>query len=415
MPETIDRVGHAVAARVLTFGSRIKTFSNRHPVVVDGGLVALLLLVVAIRPPSDAAKFADMRPPAQVAPLISVAMVMAATVPLVLRRRYPRGVFVAIAIATTIQAVFGSWTNGDIPLLIALYGIALGQSFSWMLAAVAAAEAVVAVRVLRWALRDGVEIFLLLSAMTVAAASIGLAVRSRRRYIASLHDRAERIARERASDTALAVAAERATIAREVHDVIAHNLSVMVALADGAAYAYEKNPTTVRTALDSLAVTGRSAVAELQRLLSASGDHIDTAHLSPQPGLDDLTTMVDRVRSAGLPVRLTVGGSVGDTSPGTQLDIYRIVQEALTNALKHSVIDGSASAQVILERTDDRIDIIVINSGTTTDRAPGTSRGIIGMRERAARYHATLHAGPIPGGRWQVRTRLYIGDEEVAS
>jgi signal transduction histidine kinase len=240
-------------------------------------------------------------------------------------------------------------------------------------------------------------------------ALLGLVVRSRKEYLASLVERARQLEVERDQQAQLAAAAERARIAREMHDIIGHNLSVITGLADGGAYAAAGSPERAVQALEAIGTTSRQALTELRRLLDVLRDEAESrpvAELAPQPDLTDLDQLVERVSRAGLPVALTVDKSPEPLSAGKQLTVFRVVQEALTNTLKHG--GPNATATVDVRHTADGVTVTVTDTGDAPATAAGPGRGLTGMRERTALYGGTLEAGPLrrPGGGWRVRLSL---------
>nr|WP_257002475.1 histidine kinase [Streptomyces sp. WZ.A104] len=258
----------------------------------------------------------------------------------------------------------------------------------------------------------------------VFVALLGIAVRTRREYTEALVERAHRLEHERDQQARLAAAAERTRIAREMHDIIGHNLSVITGLADGGAYAARKSPERATQALEAIGTTSRQALSELRRLLDVLRDDHPDAERTPQPTLDELAPLIERVRRAGLPVHLELHGpelhgepQASALTPGRQLTVYRVVQEALTNTLKHATAPtGTAlSATVTLTHTRTHIDARVTDTGATTStrgkEPPIRAQGIMGMRERAALYGGTVEAGPLPEhSGWQVRLRLPLED-----
>jgi signal transduction histidine kinase len=220
-------------------------------------------------------------------------------------------------------------------------------------------------------------------------------------------DSAQRLLRaeaEHEAQTRRAVDAERARIAGELHDVVTHNVSVMVVQAGAARSVLSSSPEQAREALLAVEASGRTAMSELRHLLGllapAGGDE---ELLVPQPGAARVPALVERVRAAGLSVELSVTGA-RDLPPGVDLAAYRVVQEALTNVIKHA---GTARAAVVLEYRRDDLVITVTDDGRPVTGAGGPGgRGLIGLRERIGLYGGELDAGPRPGGGWRVRARI---------
>ena len=251
---------------------------------------------------------------------------------------------------------------------------------------------------------------------SVVAIAIGVGVRGRRQHIASLIQRANALARDREQQSALAVAEERTRIARELHDVVAHSLTVMVALADGARAAAPKDPEGAQRALDALTETGRSALADMRRVLGVLRDPGDDAPLEPEPdvGLDEL---VERFRAVGLPVRLVRSGALEELPVAVRRSMWRIVQESLTNVLRHA--PGSPLVLVELAHVADargeRVELAITNEAAPAlveRSSEGSGRGILGMRERAASLGGSVEAGAHERG-WQVRAVLPIGPADA--
>jgi signal transduction histidine kinase len=252
------------------------------------------------------------------------------------------------------------------------------------------------------------------AALVAAVAAAGLVGRVVNAYVGALHERAFRLEVERDQRSRLAAAAERARVAREMHDILGHTLAVIVGLADGAAGLAEKSPKRGADTLRIIADSGRGALGELRRLLAVIGEEGDGSDepggtpLAPQPGLADLAALLERVRAAGLTVTLDTEGDLTGLAPGIQLAVYRIVQEALTNTLKHAASDTTAHVGVTADR--DRVRLAVDDTGPPRtprdDAARDDARGLVGMRERAALYQGTVTAGPNTRGGWTVRALL---------
>ena len=227
------------------------------------------------------------------------------------------------------------------------------------------------------------------------------------RVIASQRDRAEQVSREHEAALQVAAATERRRIARELHDVIAHSVSVMVVQAGAARHVLDDKPEAARDSLLAVEQSGHEAMAELRRMLGVLGvENGAPAPLAPQPGMDRLDALVARVRETGLPVELRVEGEARPLPPGVDVAAYRIVQEALTNALKYA---GGAPTSAVVRYTDDAIDIEVVDAGVMHAPAEGLGRGLMGMRERVAAFGGSIEAGArSDAGGYAVRAHLPI-------
>ncbi|GAA2359044.1 sensor histidine kinase [Dactylosporangium salmoneum] len=252
----------------------------------------------------------------------------------------------------------------------------------------------------------------------VAAWAIGSGTRSRRAYLDQLAARAQDLQREQDQREALAMAAERGRISRELHDVVAHGLSLIVIQAQGGAAALDDQPAETRAALEAIVRTGRASLTDMRRVLDALGEVEDPWH--PSPGLAQLPTLVDQVRRAGTGVRLRIDGAAAPLPTPLDLSAYRIVQEALTNVMKHA--GAGSSADVVLRYRETELDIEIRN-GTVGGEADGGGKGggavmsdgngLSGMRERVRLLGGRFRAGPRPGGGFQVRASLPIGDRHT--
>ncbi|WP_433287784.1 sensor histidine kinase [Micromonospora sp. CA-244673] len=237
------------------------------------------------------------------------------------------------------------------------------------------------------------------------AFAVGRAVQARRQSTRMLRERARIAETTQRSLTEQAVADERRRIARELHDVVAHHVSVMGVLATGARRVLRRDPDAADEAMATVEETGRATLRELRRLLDVlRTDAEPAAELTPQPGLTGIEALVEQVREAGLPVTLRVDGTPGPMEDGVALTVYRIVQEALTNALKHA---GRATALVRLTVTPGFLAVEVTDTGRgPTPVADRIGHGLVGMRERVALYGGVLRTGPRPGGGFRVYARI---------
>ncbi|WP_245528852.1 sensor histidine kinase [Beutenbergia cavernae] len=252
-----------------------------------------------------------------------------------------------------------------------------------------------------------------LASLVVASWALGLLRRSRMQRVESLRERAERLELERDQQAQIATAAERARIAREMHDVVAHSLSVVIAQADGGRYAAANDPAAATRALTTISETGRAALADMRRILGVlrSGPGGDAA-VAPQPADADLDELIGHVRASGVDVSLVRVGQPRPLPPGAGLTVYRICQEALTNVLKHAgpgvrvtVLQTWTATHLVLQIDDD-------GRGAAAS-SDGAGQGLLGMRERATMFGGTLTAGPRPGGGYRVRAELPLPSRSV--
>jgi signal transduction histidine kinase len=327
--------------------------------------------------------------------------------PLVLRRRHPRAAATLVGAVCLIVWAVDVRAVGTVAVLVVLYSLGAYERRRRVLAvAVVTAELGVILAVTRFAAQSNQVIAVATATGTLTASWVaGIYMSMRRAYVASIRERAETAERERDNRAQVAVAAERARLAREMHDVIAHSLSVMITLNDAAA-AVEGSPGA-RATMAQASDVGRQALDEMHRMLAVlrDGEAVDYA---PQPGVRELPDLVAMVRSAGLAVELAVSGDLVDLPPTAQLALYRIVQESLTNILKHARNVEHVSVDVV--RREGQVELRVRNDGTVAgavDALPG--HGMSGMAERARLFGGHLTAGPGPGGGWMVEARLDVG------
>jgi signal transduction histidine kinase len=383
----------------------------RHPAAVD----LLIVLALALAIITDVA--ADHRGGSAIVWLMGAGSLA----PLVLRRRAPQAAFASVtAVAMLAVAALAAQTRQLAPALVAvqmlaLYTVAAERSRRTALFCAGWFEIWTLIAVVRWAPHGTyVAAVVLMTGTATAALMTGINHQTRRAYLAALEDRAARLESERDQQARLAVAQERTRIAREVHDIVSHSLSVMVALADGAVAVTPTAPERAMGAMEQVAATGRQAIGEMRRMLGTLRTDDSRAERRPQPGLAGLDGLLDEVRAAGLPSRLSVEGKPQQLPDGAQLAVYRIIQESLTNIRRHA--QEPTGADVRLRYLQDSIDLEITNDGRCGDRAPAhaghVGHGIAGMRERAAAYGGVIDAGPTTNGGWRVHTRLNIQDTE---
>ncbi|WSB24596.1 histidine kinase [Streptomyces sp. NBC_01788] len=418
--EDLSGMGPLVA-RLGRAGQRLRHADRARPWVLDTAVVVLVFLMFCLPDLLHAVGAIDgegdgprrFRLVFTRLPVAGMLALQAGLVlPLLWRRRAPAVAFGAIAAVFVLQWSLGAALRADVALFVALYSLALHgrlRQLPWACAATAGALGLVAARVSA-AVSVWDALFFLLSTAT-AALALGLMIRIRRAQLAGLRDRAARLEIERDQRGRLAVAAERTRVAREMHDVVGHNLSVIITLADAGAYAAGVAPERGREALHLIGDTGRKALNELRRVLGVlrEADGPPTKpELRPQPGLADINALCEGVRAAGLKVVYRTAGDVDVLDSGVQLTVYRIVQEALTNTLKHAGVGARANLAVAVE--DTRLTITVQDSGPLvqadrTGTANEEGHGLVGMRERAALYGGHVNAGP-EGAGWTVRAAL---------
>jgi signal transduction histidine kinase len=380
---------------------------RRHPLATDAPLAAGLLALSATGDGPARSSGAGYYPV-----LIAISVLLAGLV--LFRRRHPAATFaiaVPVAVAETwVPGPPGAGTGPIVAILVLLYTLAAYRprriSLCGLFYCLAGLSAAFIWSPVLQSLH-GIFAWLGYGVPMVSCWIFGDSIAYRRAHNAWLEERARRAEAERDARAQLAAAAERSRIAREMHDIIAHNLAVIVGLADGGRYAAARSPERSAQALGAIAGTGREALSELRRLLGVlTEDDQQPADLAPQPGLTDLDVLLDRVRAAGLPVRCTMQGDPAGLSEGQQLTVYRIVQEALTNTLKHA--GPAATSEVILGYADGGVDVQVTDTGlgAAAGSSDGDGRGLHGMRERAAVYDGTLRAGPGARGGWRVEAHL---------
>jgi signal transduction histidine kinase len=329
------------------------------------------------------------------------------TLPLAFRRVYPVPILVIVTAASVALAFFGRSPLEPIVLFIGLYSVAAHTDRR---IAIRAGLATLAIMALPLTLVGHVGPLEIITEIVFLA--LGWVIGA---YLGELRGRAERIRREQENEKRRAVAEEQARISRELHDVMAHSLSVMVVQAAAAEDVFETSPQRAREALRSIESTGRLALGEVRRVLDVVKPvRGDAPELEPRPGLSRLGHLLDEFRAAGLAVTLTVEGTRSEVPEGIDLSAYRIVQEALTNCLKHA--SGVTRATVLVRHDPVSITVEVCDDGVGASPPSGRSedgigRGLIGMRERVALYGGDLVAGPRPGGGFEVRARFPLGSE----
>ncbi|HKA49790.1 MAG TPA: sensor histidine kinase [Candidatus Dormibacteraeota bacterium] len=340
---------------------------------------------------------------------LNAVLILLGTLPLGLRRRQPFAVFTVVGLASLVH-VLGGFANqflNTFAVMVAVFSVA--DYAPWPLSVLAGAAVALALPVnfaadwtnqRRVSLSDIPYNYALFGAAWV----LGDNLRQRRQREGELVERAERLLAEQDERAHRAVADERARIARDLHDVVAHTVSVIVLHAGAARRIAAEQPERARGALEAIEALGREAAADMRRLVGILRAPAEpAADTEPQPSLARLDTLVDRVRAAGLDVRLHIEGEARTLAPGVDLSAYRIVQEALTNTLRHA---HAERAEVVLRYRADGLELEVSDNGRGSVPAAGGGQGLIGMRERAAIFGGRVEAGPGPGAGFRVRVLL---------
>jgi signal transduction histidine kinase len=339
-----------------------------------------------------------------------VLLTVALVAPLAVRRRWPVAVF---AWCFLVAAASGWWAMQVVwspALLVALYTVAAARARRAALidAGLLAAAALVASR---HVLAGGwVASSVALTACVIAALGLGLYSAARHALVDELRERARRLELERDQQGQLAAAAERARIAREMHDIVAHHLTAIVALSEGAAVQVRRAPERAEAAMSEVASTGRLALRDTRQLLGVLREDHVPAELVPLSGDASVDQLVERVRSTGLPVRYETAGDSSAASSAIQLVVYRVIQEALTNTMKHAGRGARATvrvqyapAEVVVLAEDD-------GQGTATLPLPSSGHGLEGMRERVKAFGGEVSSGPRPPHGWTVSARLPVSE-----
>ncbi|WP_431932146.1 sensor histidine kinase [Micromonospora sp. RP3T] len=362
-----------------------RDFDRRHPWVVDT-LVAVPIVLFSIPNIIDD-------------PVTATIATLVLLLPLYWRRRYPFAAFLAVGAIEVIQGLLDVGVGAGVILLVMLFGVASRGSW-WALAwssGITFALLIAEIYLFTPVPENRMITLSLVIGMSAAAIASGVAVRTRRAYLTALEDRAARLEVERDQRARLAVADERARVAREMHDIVGHHVSVIVGLADGGAALATARAEQTAEPLRLIGDTGRQALSELRRVLGVLREQAGDPQLSPQPGIDDLDRLLPTVRAAGLPVTYSTSGELHTLGKGVQLAVYRIVQEALTNTIKHA--GRGASATVTLAAREGEIRVRVRDNGRAAPAPP--RHGLLGIRERAAMYGGVVTAGPAENG-WLV-------------
>lgn len=409
-PVTQDVDQHPLTRHVQRLTQRARAFDGRRPLVWD--LLVTGFFVVAAGIDYLGGGWRNIAHNTDLPGWLVAVLTLGMSLPLLWRRTRPTAVLTVMVGFGVVNSASGAMLQIALVQLIVLFNIALRlplKTLGWagVLMLVPLVVGTVRYPTGSWDQQIVPQVW----AYTLVAL-LGIAVRSRQDYTRALVERARQLEVERDQQARLSAAAERTRIAREMHDIIGHNLSVITGLADGGKYAAAKSPERAAQALDAIGSTSRQALDELRRLLDVLREETpeatgtpEAAELAPQPALTDLDRLIDGVRAAGLPVSSTFHGRADSLPQGQQLTVYRVVQEALTNTLKHAGPGATAAVEVSYATDGVRVTVTDTGQGGTLS---DEGRGLTGMRERTALYAGTLEAGPRPHPEpgWQVHLRL---------
>ncbi len=370
----------------------IKRFEALPPIVTDGALALLLMVSADVAAYQDAGKLTALQ-------VVVIALI---TLPVATRRLFPATVTTVIGAALILDLLLG-YSNSFIEnfaVLVALYTLYASVGAEWRVVAVSGLLVIGLITGVALGWRNAGRVYLadigynaIIFALPVI---LGYGVRTRRAYVAQLHEQSQLRARE-------AAAGERTAIARELHDVIAHSVSVMVLQAAAGGRIAHRDPAGAAATFEVIEQTGRNALSDMRRVVGVlKDDSQKDMALSPQPSLSQLDALVDQVRQAGVNVHMRIDGEERPLAPGVELSAYRIVQESLTNVLRHS---GASDAEVAIRYGGNDLTVEVTDNGHNGATQKGEGNGLTGMRERVALLNGDFAAGETIQG-FRVSARL---------
>ena len=336
--------------------------------------------------------------------------ILVIVLPLLARRRFPFGAPAAMGVAAALTSFVDRTVvpYDGVTFLVgcaALFLVGLLRDRAQAVAGFAVAEGVLAV-VVHNDPRSGVGNFVVASIIFAIVWTIAFGVGRKSVEADEARDRAARAEREREERARSAVAEERARIARELHDVVGHSVSVMTVQASGVRRLLRPDQDREREALLIVERTGREALAEMRRMVGVLRRPEEAPALAPQPSLDHLGRLVEQAREAGLPVELSIEGDAIQLPAGVDLTAYRLVQEGLTNVVKHA---QATRAEVLVNYGESYLEVTVTDNGSGVGNGDGGGHGLVGIRERVSVYGGELDAGPQPGGGYRLRAKLPLG------
>jgi signal transduction histidine kinase len=405
-PMPSDHAGRYVALvelSTITIGRASRWLRDLNPWALDAVLGSVFTVIGVIT------VFSDNQPEMfRAGDARAVVLSLTCTLPFFVRRRYPvaHTLIVSIGLVLLSTAEYHANFQSQIVIISAYTVGAHCGGIERLVGILGLQTGVLIVGIV--GIPDATTANIALAGATYAAAFfLGAAMRNRRLYMAQLEERASMLERERDEEAKRAVADERLRIAQELHDVVAHSMGVIAVQAAVGAHVIDNDPVEAKRSLEAISATSRTSLTEIRRLLGVLRADGDAGYV-PAPGLTDIDALVADLDSAGLPVTVHVEGEPHDVPPGVDLTAYRIVQEALTNVLKHA---GPASAVVTIGYEPTSVHLDVRDDGRGINgRGPGTGHGLVGMRERVGVYGGTLEVGPLTGGGFRVHAVLPYGD-----
>jgi signal transduction histidine kinase len=395
-----------------TVGTWSRAFSERvrraNPWVVDGVIAALFVVVGLL---TTQGRGTVPRADYRATDAFSVLLVLATSVPFVARRKAPFAVLLVASAAVSLLVALG-YNAGATPSFLLLAAVTVGASCSLrttVVAAIAVAVALISLVAVAPGFDGGN--FVTQSALFATMFMFGVTLRTRKARVAALEERADAVEREKEEEARRAIADERLHIARELHDVVAHSMGVIAVQASVGEHVIDTSPEQAKDALHAISDVSRSTLTEIRRMLGvlreSDRDVPDGAVYTPAPGLDELDRLARELHGAGVPVDVSYEGARVVLPRGVDLTAYRIVQEALTNVLKHA---GDARVSVLVKYEPGALGLEIVDDGRGVNgRSESTGRGghgLLGMRERVAVYGGSLEAGPRRGGGFRVAVRL---------
>ncbi len=394
---------------------RVEQLRSLNPLVVDGVLAVVFFAVGVLTSFGQDARRTDLDEPG--AFVVVTALVICA--PIAFRRRAPL-VALGVSAAGLLVHFLVGFPEGTLPLAVLLLTYTVG---TWCpLREAVAGLAMVCATIVVLGITDAAELdavgLLGIFANYTASWAIGVAMRGRRHVADAMVREADERAEAERQSAARVLAEQRLRIAQELHDVLAHSMSVIAVQAGVGAHVLDERPEEARAALEAISATSRGTLGEMRRLLGVLRDSDGAVRHDPVPGLADLTRLVADVRAAGVPATLRVDGTVAGVPAGIELSAYRVVQEALTNVIKHA--GHPTRVEVTVQHRPGSLAVEVVDDGRGLSARPdgggavvavdGTGHGLVGMRERVELWGGELSVGPAPGGGYRVKALLPCGE-----